>query len=636
MPIGGAIVLIREVRSPTVNGKRLPKRVVARTKTDAEGYYEILDVHPPPRKDPKDHPLWEILLVDDRDRFNFAVTGFNFYDRGIESGGAIRLVTNVNIPTTAEIVGRIVAANGEAIAGAHITVDELGVDKLARMPWTTKFKFDAAEIKPAAKTDQDGRFVFKSLPATRQIDLSIQHDDYYPRRIRVASSQLKGDNPFFLDRDQPVLVSPVEVKLRALVEVQLAVMTADNDQVEQFRILVKTPPHGLFRSIAVAGDGVWKTTAEQITELSQGGKNLVFAAAFPAALGLLPVDLKVSAAELLKRRSLAFTAIRGVRLSGRVVGKQDRSGVPNAIVCWHANESPIPSMPLRVRTNEKGDWEFVVPRRTGFVSVIGSSPGYGLYSADELNADPSVRNRFTQQIQPAAEDRIAVPEFEVECIAKRLVHAVDTSGTAIPNAEIRTTRIETIESEGIVYRLRQELAPNAKTDQRGECELTLSRSDWESGMLYASIVDFGEGDKPIVEKYGRTPIMPNSDSPVRVVLKDPWRVTGRVIIDGRPAEGFRVELTIRRPESKRFEIVANSRSAEPTNASGEFEVFGPADHEYSVRFFRYVEGQPIRDFYSQQPAERVGPNEFRMPDIEITRSQLKTTDQWRAEWAKVD
>ena len=127
-------------------------------------------------------------------------------------------------------------------------------------------------------------------------------------------------------------------------------------------------------------------------------------------------------------------------------------------------------------------------------------------------------------------------------------------------------------------------------------------------------------------RYGHRAIEPGSAQPLVVQLKEPWRISGRVAIDGRPAAGYGVDVTKRFHDSKWFGHMTGYSAW--VREDGSYEIVAPADYEYSVTVWPRRLETPVGRYHSQEPLTMVGPNRFRAPDIIIRSSQLKPTQEF--------
>ncbi|QEF98389.1 Regulatory protein BlaR1 [Stieleria maiorica] len=634
-PVAGAVVLIREfVPSPNPNGNHTDPPIVARTMTDSAGRYEVDGVPIARLKSPV-RARWEILVADRDGRLGlgaYALTSFT-----LRQPRPWNASVDIQLPGPESVTGRVIESDGNSLADVRVAVKEITVPESVRgdagpfmdperasLPKQPhRFSFPTDRIHLSAITAGDGQFTFR-VPENASLVLGLKRAEFFPRLARLSApgspqaSRLSGG--------MIELVSPATIPLRRLLEVPLSIRNPEGDPVKEFT-LVALPSEGNAptQRLQVTPDGTLRTTAEFLRSVAGPDGHVRLIATFPFDSGLVHLAQSVPAETIITEKGLQWNAQRGRQASGRVVVSDSGAGIGGVEVCWHQQPDRIEASPLSCQSDGQGRWQMVVPNERGFLSVIGSIAGMDLLTFDAFNEDTSETQRLTQRVASGAVgSALTVPDFHVDRIPPRIVTVVDSSGAAVPEVWVHSEHVETIQRNGKVYHLPQRLARPERTDADGRCSLVLNRTQWQHGSI--KVIEYNDEDaEPSPAFIGAVKeITPDPGAPIKLVLREPWIVTGRVLIDGQPARGLQIGLTTRMIRSNDFGLFKTDTVT--FDGDGNFELKGIAGPEYSVAV-RKVSGDTPTYYYWQTPIAEVAPGRYSVGTLSIASDQLKTHQQ---------
>lgn len=610
--------------------------IVARTTTGRNGRYRIDGVPVVQSKAPL-RTRWEILVSDPQGRLGLGTFAPNSYEirqaRSSSPPVQVQAEVDIKLPAPAQITGRVVGPDEKAISNVSVAVRAIAVASIFEGdhgPFTARgkggfprgahvFRFPSKKIRMALLTDTTGRFNFPA-PKNASLVLRLKRDGRFPRLVRVSSKT--DETPHRGGRTVAEFESPAQIELRKLLKVSVQVIDSGGDAVTDFKIRASTPQKSsvAYQWLKVDENRMLLSTAEFLRESVDQEGRVELIVDFPFESGLLPIKQKTRADHLIADHSLRFVAEKGIRLTGRIISRDDGTGVSPAWVTWHRNENEIVATLHEASVGKAGHWKMVVPPEEAYLTVAGQMVGMDLGSVDRLNTEPAFRKRFTQRVEFGGAEDITVPDFEIERIAERIVTVVDAEGLPVKNVAVSATCIETVVSEGKTYLIPQSLAETNRTGADGQCKLRLTRSKWEHGELKATevLID-DEGRVAPRVKACKSVIVPVSTNPIKLVLRDLWVVTGRVLIDGKPATDVDVALTRRRPGGTKFGWVYDT---EPIEKDGRFEIKAVAGDEYAVGLIRRSKSGN-RGHFSQDPIIRVAEDRYVAKTINITSDQLK-------------
>ncbi|QDV45954.1 Regulatory protein BlaR1 [Stieleria neptunia] len=646
-PVLGAVVLIREfVFSRGPDGKYISPPIVARTTTGQDGRYQVQGF-PTIRLKSLGRARWEILVADKTDRLGLGVYALSPFDRRSPALGTASV--DIRLPGSEEIAARVVTPTGSGISDVRVAVKEITVPTSAHSnadpfsdpftrrrgdPFTNEphaYRFPSDKIQLVAKTDDDGRVAFQ-MPERASLVLGIRREGYFPRLHRVSAPGYATGL-----RGAPVIeesVSPATIELRKQLFVSVAIHDDAGAPVKQYTLSALTPqgksPSQRFQ---ISEDGRMRTTVEFLRGTSDDNGQVQFIARFPFESGLLPRSYAVPAESVIDRRELRLQAQHGIRASGRVVRKDDGTGIANAQVCWHRQAGRIEDSLLRSTTDAQGEWRMVIPKEKGYLSVVGSSPGLNFLTIDQFNVESSRQRQLTQAIDARDLFEIRVPEFQIQSIPARWVTVVDTNGSPVEGAWVQCQFIETLDRDHRTYHLSQTLAESAKTGPDGRCSLVLRRSAWEHGTVSVMKTDYEDASPRPRFTAAQATINPNSNAPIKLVLRDPWLVSGRVMLDGKPATGLHAGLTTRLIGSGDFGQFKTDTV--PIGDDGSFQITAVAGLEYAVAV-RNDSDTGRKYFYWQTPIEMNASGRLNVGTLRVSSDQLKTHQQMYDERYKTE
>lgn len=200
------------------------------------------------------------------------------------------------------------------------------------------------------------------------------------------------------------------------------------------------------------------------------------------------------------------------------------------------------------------------------------------------------------------------------------IQVVDVNGDPIADADVHVTHWITLKRGAKVYRLIQELSPAAITDTKGVAKLSPAQDDWRDGKITVSKDEVDEQAQHRVSvKTARADFKPG-DKLIRLVAQSPVRYSGRLLVDGRPAEHVEICLTEELPGKKFFGRRVGMFLAR-TDKLGRFETTGYHGETYAFEAMRRL-GDKTEHFYHQSPAEKGQDGNWSFGDIEVRSEQF--------------
>ena len=264
----------------------------------------------------------------------------------------------------------------------------------------------------------------------------------------------------------------------------------------------------------------------------------------------------------------------------------------------------------------------VIPKEAGFLSVVGQSDGLDLWTLERFNQQRTGHQRFSAPV-PAREDAaLSIPDFVIDRIPSRLISLVDSEGNPVSGGQVSAECIETMVQDGKVYRLNQPLAQPAITDSQGRCNLTLNRSNWEHGTI--RVTKFSREDIPTGAGYtvAESTITPSDLSPIKLVLRRPWIVSGQVILDGRPATELIVGLE-QKLQDQQGDFYWLKAGMDKVDDQGRFEISCVPGSDFEILLRRDTSG--VTSVHRAKiPIQKVSSDHYTTGTISISSDQLRS------------
>lgn len=644
-----AIVLIREFVSISGMGRRhIAPPIVAKTSTDPNGRYHVHGIELAMKKS-IGRARWEVLVADKQGRLGLGV--YVLTTNEIRKGMPWKATVDVTLQGDDAIAGQIVTNAEKPLSGVRVAVKEItespkaatGDDPFRGDPFLSRrlgafppephvYRFPTTDLNLVVETDSDGRFAI-SVPHAASMVLGLRRDGFAPKLVRVSQPGFQRD--LMSSFVNPELGSPATIELQELLKIAVSVFNDRGDRIHDFRVEI-VPARGpnASRTLQPSDDGIISTTAETLTKSADNAGMVRLNIRFPIESELLPISTSVPVANTIAQPELSFSARQGIRISGRVISKADSTGIKNARIYWHQDPQRIVDTLFACDSETDGEWAMVVPRGPGFVSVVGQSAGLDLWTVERFNQAQSGQERFTRAVKDGSASDLQIAEFRIDPIETRMVTVIDAGGLPVAGIWVHASCIQTQVVEGKTYRLNQNLAEPVMTDENGQCSLTLNRSVWEHGTVKVT----KSNDQEFASSPGYTAaqatITPGSNSPLHLKLGNPWEVTGRVLIDGRPASGSQVGLvTMHDDGSSEFSWLA--AGLERVDENGQFKLYCTAGPEYFF-MLRHGDDSAPKFYLAKDPISKVSAERYTTGTVSISGDQLKTARQRRddAERAK--
>lgn len=534
-PVAGAKVYLREWSRARVSESpfdRNPQDVLATQRTAADGTFRFEKVPAPSfERDWSDEAPWDVVVVGEGYGMGWG------HLRSAEDKAPVTL----KLPEEAKLTGRLVDDQGRPIAGAEVRLHELaGLGSRIRDFSGPADRLDLgwSQLTPRAHTNAKGRFAIGGLPPEMRAILIAEHDQYQREVIYAATT----------DRTQPELKDTSYSPEGKREEISYKVYTGDFTVELKLGLHVrgrvlfadtKSPCPAAkvmlyFRSRAVhqVADAQGRFAFHGLSEPEW----YVFASS-PQQGGYLRRRVHVALREPEREAEVQIELPRGQVVTGLVVGEDTRKGIPGVSVYYRSelpDDAPDRLYASSVTTDENGGFRIVVPPGKGRLIISGPVEGYDLprtFGASQKLDARLVREFDVEPGKPSRDIRFT--------IARGLVvngRVTDPQRKPVAGAEVKTVRVR----RGGRFK-----ENTTKTDAEGRFTLA-GLPVAEAGSLEVRCRErglFGKASVEADEQATGTRVV-NLD----VQLLEAATVKGRLLVDGQPMAGIRVDLYQHRTE----------------------------------------------------------------------------------------
>jgi len=528
-PIAGATVYLREwayYRYSEDPYNESPQDVLAQVQTGDDGTFRFEDVAAPPfQRSWSVETPWDIVVVAD---------GYGMAWRHLRKARDETPMT-LTMPPEARLTGRLVDAQGRPIAGAQFEVHELAglASEIRELPARSadRLLVGMSQLAPKVKSDADGRFTIDGLPPGVRVACTAKHEDYARRVIYAATT----------DEPQPDLEG-VTYHRGERRETKHQVHTGDFTlQLEPgFHVLGRALFADTRRPCARAKVMLyWQNRSHQAYADAEGRFAFHgvsdpdwYVHVSPPERGVyLHRQIRLpSLSEDNRTANVEVELPRGQAITGSVVDEATGEGVPGVAVSFTQDvpeDAPDRTYAAAATTDESGRFRVIAPLGKGYVIISGSVPGYDLLRYLRPDEEPDPRYARSVEVKPGE------PVRDVQfTLGRGLVvngRVTDPEGKPLAGAEVKTrfrpqARIE---------------ETSTQTDDEGR--FTLAGFPPTSGLdldvKHRGRKLIGDASVEADEQAGASRAV-NVD----VQLQQAATVKGRVLADGEPMPGFRVEL----------------------------------------------------------------------------------------------
>ncbi|MDV6031183.1 MAG: hypothetical protein F9B45_13975 [Phycisphaera sp. RhM] len=565
-PVSGATVVLREssgrrassdlnkyLLSVDRNLIRVPD-VIARAETNASGEFEFSNIKAPAF--PRDRSdRWVGTLVA-------AMPGVGV--------GTSQLIIEKSNPTPIEDVALQLTATN-SVSGRFVTPDEQPLAKaivnLAGLftptadPWDApeRFELSMSQLTPRTTTDDSGYFDFKNIPNGLIASIQASHADWENgyAAIRtsddVATGKFERPNPWLPSGE--VVESPATVVADSGYTLYGHVCDARDAAIAGISVYPsssvdrsKTDSEGNFRMRVPTG---------MISRYLERDDQMKFSVVPSDESPFLGTQLELSEGQMTGREPIEVTLSDAVTASGKVV---DSTASPLEGILIRSLDLPSP---LGAISKEDGTFQLKLSVGDHILIFATRDSGYAIPSFSE------VIGMTKQQAESLPHRRIVITdltplELEPIVVPKLSTYQVIVS---LPDGK---------PAVGASVILRDEIPPSPSAPEFDRTPHIVEKSETETtnSLGRATLVPNGiTSSKAFIDvKYlkgdsafdGTVKLSEAKDGVVHLVLNSSAIVEGRVLVDGEPVAGARVQVSLTKPVQR----TANGRTMTFFQSSG--------------------------------------------------------------------
>lgn len=626
-PVAEAIVVLRESSRATLSWDSKYRRrrtyersrtndVFAKATTDAEGRFEIRSAKAPAVPAQWGNG-WEGDIVASHPELG---VGWATLSRDNEIVRVLRNVT-IHLKGNATLEGRYLTPNGEPLANHMVQVSNLD-SGTGGFENRTSFDLQASQLTLRALTDDEGRFRFKGLPPGFIASVGSTSDgEWLAKYVAVATStdvtlgepneemnQMRTwargktvvGNPFVILADPGIRFRGVVVddKRQPVPDAEVwlgsSIFTEKTNEAGEFEFHAST------------------TSVERQQGMASRPTTLLVR---PKAPDLLMKSLSLTPDELKAGGKIMVELSRGYKVSGKVVSA---TGGPCEGVS--VNIDPQFRLPTSVLTDSLGNYEVYLPPGTYAITYAADVPGYRLPTSLALRrgdtiADPKSPKR---DIEVIAGNELQVETVTVETLPQRNVLVVFPDGTRVERASVALADPSNLRRGTMQVMMTDGEGLTTVTPSGDEAKLVLEASFSTAEKSYSGRVRLEDVDE--------------TTEPIRIELREDWLVRGRLMLNGQPVEGAKidvgeselVESKMPNGQIRRMQTTSSFREA-TSDANGIYEVRVRAGRQYfiTLKSVPGVERKPT-DFTILPEPTRVseGIYEVRDYDIKLGKTEI--------------
>ncbi len=541
-PVPRAQVYLREqpFSWTASTGHPTETRNIAQTASDADGRFVLREVALPPS-----HFLrTEIFPLD----IVVHASGFALAWRHLEAaeqGRGLRIA----LAPEAQVQGRLIDAQGKPVAGAPVKVAEVARLDQEKMAWLGSPGFVDlrwSHLPLTTRTDAEGRFVLRGLPADARIALAVSDPRYVRQEILVATSAARqppltyrfgSKGPL---QTATVHQSPFTAALEPGFRLRMQVLLDDTGKPAVGARWVEPP---ILSPPDREVDGQGRLALDHLPR-----HPLRLRVYPPEASDYLGLEMHLDFEGQPRLLEPTVRLQRGVIVQGRVVEQGTNKGVPGAELQYlgASGEYPRP-FAWRTGTDAQGRFRLAVPPGAAKIVLLTVPPGY---QDHELRSGQSMADagpRFLRSFE--ASPKVTLPSMEFT-----LNRGIEVTGQAIA-PDGKPTRLTRFEA----------LLPGPHQGERFDASIKPAGGFHLSALKPETRYRFGliAGDDRLAATVElNTPKAGEKVSLLHVKLSPMASLSGRVVDeDGKPILGAVVRL--RKYETTRAGQTYGSVTGEP-------------------------------------------------------------------------
>ncbi|MCS7466509.1 carboxypeptidase regulatory-like domain-containing protein [Stieleria sp. ICT_E10.1] len=553
--------------------------VIARIETNANGEFEFSAVKAPAlRNDAADRWSGSLVAV-------FPGLGVDAIPLMIEKANPAPIRDlELKLESPRSISGRFVTPDGEPLAGAIVDVVQLFTPSSTLFERQEQFELSRSQLTPRTLTDATGRFQFTNLPAGQIASIQASHDHWEDGYIAVRTSddvalgKLQRPNSWLSSGE--VVASPATVVADPGYTLHGRVIDQQGSPIAEVSVY---PSSSVYR-FKTDSDGEFRCRISTLMVqryLDRDDRPMKFSVVPPQHGPSMPTQLELSSDQLTGKKPIDVTLSKAATISGKVV---DASGSPLEGIWVRSLDGPAS---LGATSDADGTYRLKLPKGEHFLAVATRDAGYAIPSYSKLivltkeEAESLPHQKITiSDHTPRELEPIVVPKLSTYQVIVSLPDGKPAVGASVilrdeippsPNAPEfdRTPHIvEKSETETTNSLGRATLVPNGITSSKAFIDVKYLNGD----SAFDGMVKLSEA----------------KDGVVHLVLNSSAIVEGRVLVDGEPVAGARVQVSLTKPVQR----TANGRTMMfyqssghqfvTTNSEGVYRASVPAGKRVSV------------------------------------------------------
>ncbi|QDV83926.1 carboxypeptidase regulatory-like domain-containing protein [Planctomycetes bacterium TBK1r] len=592
-PVSGAAVVLRESSGHRVS--RDPQKylysvdrdlirapdVIGRTDTNASGEFEFAAVKAPAF--PNDRTdRWVGSLVAAMPGAGVATLQLIIEKSNPKPVEAITL----QLAKTNSISGRFVTPDGQPLGGAIVNLT--GLYAPTADPWDAPERFELlmSQLTPKTITDNSGYFEFENIPVGLIASIEASHDDWEDGYAAIRTSDDVAIGKF--ERPNPRLPSGEVVESPATVVADPGYTLVGNVSDE--------------RGAGIAGVSVYPSSSVDRDETDSDGnfrfrvathlikyyfdrddRPMKFSVVTPEESPFLLKQIELSKEQVTGKEPINVVLPRAVAISGKMV---DASGTPVKGISIRSLDGPAPYGAV---SKENGTFSLKLPLGEHLLVMTTREPGYAIPSSsygmtkEEAASLPHRKITITdfvpRELEPIVVPKLAtyqvivsLPDGKPAVGASVILRDEATASTNAPEFDRAPRIVDKSEAETTNSLGRATLVPQGVTSPKAFIDVKYLRDD----AAFDGTVKLSEA----------------KDGVVHLVLQSSAIVEGRVLLDGKPVAGARMQVSLTKPIQRTANgmtmtvIQSKGHQFVTTDSEGVYRASVPAGERVSVSLNR--------------------------------------------------
>ncbi|WP_419189014.1 carboxypeptidase regulatory-like domain-containing protein [Stieleria marina] len=536
--------------------------VFARTTSDADGRYAFTNVAAPAVTQHYAKSWnWSVAACNSDGDF-----GWRRIKTGYQGPETIKLDAGVRLKASQPISGTALAVDGQPVAGAVVCLSSLNTPDSDAPYRRSLMDFDgnASSLQLFCKTGADGTFLFPKVPVDQVATVHVRHPNHQFKLNHVASGKSEV--------------------MQAIPRIMVRGKIVDESGAPIAGVQFRSDGSSAYTLTDAKGRFAWPTTEESLMRTSRSKSPADAEAGFFARVpdsDFVRLGVNIPVVELLAGKERTIVLQSGCRVTGKVVSRQRSEPVQGATVTANfVGASDVLNL-AAARTDHEGKFDLVVQRRPMAVGVSGSVPGFSLPRLDYRDG-LKIESELVRHIDLTGKEALVLDDFVVDALPSIDVVIVDETEQPVEHASV-TAFYQVRQGSRNRLSVERDLASPVLTDREGHSRLLPTVKTWDAANIRVRAKINGAvwfGSKHLAASKDRAP----SGDPLTIQLKNAWKLSGRVLIDNKPAEGINVALMRRIDNGLNSMVAITSRYTDRTitDRNGEYAFVAAPDETYSV------------------------------------------------------